>query len=146
VHVSTEAGNSLEFFMYHSMAQRFKGEKRVDFQISDGYHNYLQVYNYLIRLHHGHAIKYGGGVGGVTIPLNKAIAQWNKAMNVYLDIMGHWHQFRDSGNAIINGSLVGYAAYSLSIKADYERPRQGFFLLDKKRGKTIVAPVLLEKT
>ena len=45
----------------------------------------------------------------------------------------------------MNGSLAGYSPYALSIKADYNEPSQVFFLMDKKRGKTIVAPIFLEK-
>jgi len=55
------------------------------------------------------------------------------------------HQFKDGGNFICNGSLIGYNAFALSIKADYEKPKQAFFLVDKKRGKSIVAPIWLLK-
>lgn len=141
---STEQGNSLERYMYLNLALHFKDEKRVTFIIPEGYHIYLDVYGMTVRFHHGHNIRYAGGVGGLSIPLNKAIAQWNKARKADLDVLGHWHQFRDFGNVIVNGSLIGFSAYALAIKADFEKPRQAFFLLDKKRGKTIVAPVLTE--
>ena len=141
---ATEAGNSLETFMYHSLAQYFQKEKRVQFIIAEGYHTYLDVYNMTVRFHHGHAIRYQGGIGGLTIPANKAIAQWNKAKRADLEIFGHWHQFFDAGNFICNGSNIGFNAFALSIKASYEPPRQAFFILDRKRGKTIVAPILTE--
>jgi hypothetical protein len=147
VHHATELGNSLEYFMYHTLAQQFYSEKRIKFIIPGGYHCYLNVYNYIIRLHHGHAIRFFGGVGGVHIPINKAIAQWNKAKVADFDILGHFHQLKlDTGNFVVNGSLIGYNAYAVSIKADYEKPRQAFFLIDKKRGKTICAPIILEET
>jgi hypothetical protein len=94
---------------------------------------------------HGHNIRFAGGVGGVYIPINKAINQWNKLRHAYLDILGHFHTFRDGGNFIVNGSLCGYNAFAISIKADFEEPRQCFMLIDKKRGKTIVAPILLNE-
>ena len=141
---ATEKGNSLEFFMYHTMAQQLK-DKRVKFVIPEGYHCYVGVYDYILRLHHGHAIRYAGGVGGVYIPVNKAIAQWNKAKSANLDVFGHFHQFKDGGNFNSNGSLIGYNAFALSIKADYEEPKQTLFLIDKKRGKTLVCPVILKK-
>ena len=99
----------------------------------------------MLRFHHGHGMKYGGGVGGIYIPINKAIAQWNKALRADLDVFGHWHQFRDGGNFICNGSIIGYNAYALRIKADYEEPKQAFFLMDKNRGKTIVAPIFVDR-
>jgi len=143
IHHSTEQGNSLEHLMYHSLALHFLKEKRVKFIINQSYHTFLDVYGQTVRIHHGHAIKYQGGVGGITIPMNKAIAQWNKAKEADLDICGHWHQFKDTGNCIVNGSLIGYSPYGIVIKAEYERPKQAFFLLDSKRGKTIVAPIIV---
>ena len=129
IHNATEVGNSLEGLMYHNMAMYFENEPRVQFVIGEGYHTYLTIYDKLVRFHHGHAIKYKGGVGGVYIPLNSAITQWNKAKFAYLDVLGHWHQQRDGGNFMINGSIIGYSAYSLFIKAEYEEPKQLFFLI-----------------
>lgn len=144
--VSTENGNSLETILYHHLANCYRNETRIEFVISKGYLSYLNLFDkYLIRMHHGHNIRYAGGVGGIYIPLNKAINQWNKLKHAYLDVMGHFHQFRDGGNFIANGSLCGFNAFAISIKADYEEPRQAFFLIDKKRGKTIVAPILLNE-
>ena len=143
VHYSTESGNSLEYFMYRSIAKRYEKNRRVSVIVAKGYHCYLDIYDKVIRFHHGHAIRYGGGVGGITIPVNKAIAQWNKARHADLDIFGHFHQLKDNGNWICNGSIVGYNAFALRIKADYETPRQSFFLFDRDRGKTISAPILV---
>jgi len=145
IHVSTEYGNSLEFLMYNSLKYSFKKEKRINFVISEGYHCYVKVLGNTLRFHHGHACRFFGGIGGIYIPVNKAIAQWNKMKQADIDVFGHFHQFRDGGNFICNGSLIGYSAYALRIKADYDKPKQAFFLIDKKRGKTIVAPIVLEK-
>ncbi len=144
VHVSTERGHSLEYFMYVSLRDHFKNEPRVKFLIADGYHSYVQVYGTKIRFHHGHMVKYQGGVGGIYIPVNKAIGQWNKVEWADLDVFGHFHQMKDGGNFISNGSLIGFNAYALSIKADYEPPKQAFFLIDRKRGRTITAPILFD--
>lgn len=139
---STENGHSLEYLMYCHLAAYFRHEPRVTFIIPEGMHSYLQVYDTMIRFQHGHAIKYGGGVGGIYIPVNKAIAQWNKARHADLDVFGHFHQMRDGGNFICNGSLIGYNAFALSIKADYEPPKQALFLIDKKRGRTCTWPII----
>lgn len=141
--ISTENGNSLEYFMYCELANYFEGNPRVEFLVSQSYLSYLDVYGYTIRFQHGHAVRYGGGVGGITIPVNKAIAQWNKLQKVDLDVFGHFHQKFDGGNFICNGSLIGYNAYALSIKASYERPTQAFFCMSKKHGKTVVAPIFM---
>jgi hypothetical protein len=131
---ATENGHSLEYLMYLHLAAYFRSEPRVQFLIAEGMHSYVNVYDKMIRFHHGHAVKYQGGVGGIYIPVNKAIAQWNKARHADLDVFGHFHQLRDGGNFICNGSLIGYNAFALSIKADYEQPKQALFLIDKKRG------------
>jgi hypothetical protein len=140
---ATESGHSLEYLMYLHLADYFRKEKRVTFQVAPGYHSYLEVYGQTIRLHHGHDVQYQGGVGGIYIPVNKAIAQWNKGRHADLDVFGHFHQMRDGGNFICNGSLIGYNAFALAIKADYEPPKQALFLMDKKRGRTCTWPILL---
>ena len=140
---ATESGHSLEYLMYVNLAGYFRQEKRVQFLIYEGYNHYLSVYDSRIRFHHGHAIKYQGGIGGIFIPAFKAISQWNKAKPVDLDVFGHFHQQKDGGNFISNGSLIGYNAFALSIKADYEVPKQTLFLVDRDRGRTCTWPVLL---
>jgi hypothetical protein len=143
-----EAGNSLERYMYHNLKRYFEEEPRIKFQIAEGYHSYLNLFGtYPIRFHHGHSIRYHGGVGGITIPVNKKINEWNKApghRNTRLDVFGHFHQYMDGGNFICNGSLVGYNAYAVSIGASPERPQQAFFLVNKRYNeKSISAPIFL---
>lgn len=143
VHIATEDGNSLEKFMYYHMANYYKGNKRVKFLISESYLSYLQIYDFTICFQHGHAIRYAGGIGGLTIPVNKAIAQWEKLQHADLYCFGHWHQMFDGGNFICNGSLIGWNSFATFIKAGFEKPKQVFFLIDKKRNcKTVVAPIL----
>jgi len=145
VHVSTEKENSLEFFMYNHMKSYFASNPRVSFRISGGYLSYLTLFNnYTICFHHGHAVRYAGGIGGITIGTNKAIAQWQKLNYADLYCFGHYHQFLDMGNAICNGSLIGYNAFAVFIKASPEKPKQTFFLVDRKRGKTVVCPITFD--
>lgn len=138
---ATEAGHSLEYLMYQMLAEHFRGEKRITWIIPKGYHSFVDVYGVRLRLHHGHNISYSGGVGGPTVSINKAIAQWNKTRVADIDIFGHLHQRFDGGNFIMNGSMIGFNAYAVSIKASFEPPSQQFFLIDKKRGKTCVWPI-----
>lgn len=140
---ATENGHSLEYMMYRHLAAYYRSEPRLQFVIPEGPHSYLDIYSTTIRFQHGHMVKYGGGVGGIYIPVNKAIAQWNKARHADLDVFGHFHQCRDGGNFVCNGSLIGYNAFALSIKADFEPPKQQLFLIDKKRGRTCTWPILL---
>lgn len=142
--IANEAGNSLEYFMYHNLARYFEKEPRVKFVVEESYHTYLEVYGYTLRFHHGHAVRYNGGVGGIFIPGYKAIAQWNKARRADWDFWGHFHSRKDGGNFLSNGSLIGWNAYAVNIKADYEPPQQTFCLIDKKRGKTVCIPVFVD--
>jgi hypothetical protein len=144
--IATEAGNSLEYFMYLMLQDYFQTEKRIGFIVQPGYHSYIRFFEgvYEARFHHGHQINYQGGVGGITIPVNKAIAQWNKARPVNLDVFGHFHTKFDGGNFICNGSMIGYNAYAVSIKASFEEPCQQFFLVNREyEAKTMVAPIFL---
>ena len=141
---ATEAGHSLEYLMYVHLAAYFHQEKRVSFIIPNSYHSYLDVYGITLRFHHGHAIRYAGGVGGLYIPVKKKIAQWNKARRATYDVFGHYHQQRDGGDFLCNGSLIGYNAFAVSHGFDFERPQQLLFLLDKKRGRTATWPILVE--
>lgn len=143
-HFGSENGHSLEFMMYHNLAEMFKHEPRVKFQIPEGAHSYVEVYGMNLRFLHGHDIKFGGGVGGITVPVNKAIAQWDKGKKAYLTCFGHFHQKFDGGNFIANGSMIGYNAFALSIKASAEPPAQQFFVIDSKRAKTFVCPIVLD--
>lgn len=144
--ISTESGNSLEYFMYLMLRDYFQTEKRLKFVVQPGYHSYVSFFEgaFDTRFHHGHQMSYQGGVGGISISVNKAIAQWNKAHSVNLDVFGHFHTRFDGGNFIANSTLMGYSAYSVSIKASYEPPSQTFFLINREYGaKTMVAPIFI---
>lgn len=144
IFIGSEYGHSLEYLMYKNLEKHFRKEKRVKFNIIKGYHSYQDVYDMTLRFHHGHGLRYAGGVGGIFIPANKAIAQWNKAKHADLDVFGHFHQLKDGGSFISNGSIIGYNQFAVRIKADYEPPRQAFFVIDSKRGKTFVCPIRVE--
>ena len=140
---ATEYGNSLEILMYKQLEKYFNKEDRIKFIINDSYLTYVKIFNYNCRFHHGHALKYGGGIGGLFIPAYKAISQWNKSMYANYDFFGHFHQLKDGANFISNGSLVGYNAYAVKIKADYEKPKQFFGIIDEERGLEVTRKITL---
>jgi hypothetical protein len=140
--VSNAYGNSLETLMYLHLSEQIPN---VHWHIGEGYHKYVKIYDFILRFHHGDYVRYGGGIGGLTIPMNKAIAAWDKAKPSTLDACGHFHTRFDGGKFVVNGSLIGYNAFALSIKASYERPQQTMFLVDSDFGKTIVSPVFCDR-
>lgn len=147
VRFSTENGHSLEYLMYRSIERHLttKYGERVDFRVSKGYHSYVDIYGKTARFHHGHAINYQGGIGGIFIPAFKKISQWDKMRQADVDFFGHFHQHKDGSKFVSNGSLIGFNTYALSIGADFERPNQTLTLFDKKRGRTCTWPILFTK-
>lgn len=135
------AVHSYEWALYQLLAQHFAGEPRVEFLADKSAHQYAQVYGFDLHFHHGDETNYGGGVGGITIPLNKATAQWDLARRCHYHHFGHWHQYSPGGRITTNGSVIGYSAYAMSVKATPEPPQQAFYLLDSKRGKTCCSPI-----
>jgi hypothetical protein len=140
---ASETGHSLETLLYAHLAAHFRNDERVTFVFEDSYLSYMPVYSQLLRFHHGHEIKYSGGVGGIFSPAFKAIAEWDKGRQASLDIFGHFHQAKDGGKFISNGSLIGYNAYAIRNKFSFEPPKQQLLLIDKKRARTFVCPILV---
>lgn len=135
-----------EWILYSLLARHYaaKGEKRIKFQLPQGYFNWISVFDRNIRCHHGDGIQYHGGVGGIHIPLRKAIAQWNKAKHADIDLLGHWHQLERAKDYVVNGSLIGYNEYAEIIKADPEKAQQCVFLLHQKYGPTGFYPIVVQ--
>lgn len=148
MHFSDPTGTSLETFAYHALAGRYEGNPRVRFNVASQamvYRRFFEKMN--VRLIHGYEVKYGGGVGGITIPINKALAQWDIAVKADLTLLGHFHQRFDGGRFLVNGSMIGYNNFAQVIKAGFEAPVQSFFLIDARGGgqKTVTAPIFLDK-
>lgn len=139
---ATGAANSYEWMLYHILKDDVP---EVEWGIADGYHLNLNVCGRIIRFHHGDNVMYSGGIGGLTIPMEKAIAGWNRGREQapYCDVFGHHHTAMQNPRFISNGSLIGYGPFSLAIKAGFEPPQQTFFLLDSKRGRTGTFPIFL---
>jgi len=132
--IGTEMEHSFEQHLYLTLASSEK-RKNVRWQVGTGYLNYVDLDGFLVRFHHGHAIKYGGGIGGITIPTNKAIAAWDAVKRADLTCFGHWHQFQwlRAGRYVANGSVIGHSAYATRIKAAYEPPCQACIVIDHGR-------------
>jgi len=144
--IATGYANSYEWFLYMVMARDWRNHPRVHWQVGKGILNVVEIQGRRVRLQHGDAIRYKGGVGGITIPFNKAIAQWDKADRVDLTITGHYHQFlAHFPHWVCNGSLIGYGPFSEEIKADYQPPTQAFIVLDRQMGVTMALPIFVKE-
>jgi hypothetical protein len=148
VHFGDPTGTSLEAVLYHMVAARYETVPRVTFRPAASSEVHVSFFErWKMRLIHGYEIKYAGGVGGITIPINKRLAQWNSTIKCDLTVAGHFHQFFDGGRFIVNGSLIGYNNYAKALGFAYEDPQQAFFLVHASKGgrKAGVHPIWLDE-
>ena len=137
IKIASYARNSFEWLLYQFLARHYADEPRVTFQIANGYNNIVDCYGFRVRFHHGDAIKYAGGVGGLTIPTNRRIGRLAMGLppgweTCHLDAFGHFHQSLFPGNFIVNGSLIGYNDFAERIGCPYEIPAQTSFVVDER--------------
>ena len=145
--VGTELDHSFEQDLYLRMEAEERN-KNVEWQVGTSYLNIVDLDGFRVRFHHGHAVSYGGGVGGITIPTNKAIAAWDRIDRADLTVFGHWHQFSwlRSSRYVSNGSVIGHSAYATRIKASYEPPCQAFVVVDGgRREVTKALPIFCDR-
>lgn len=130
---ATEHEHSFEQNAYLVMAAEER-RKNVRWQVSESYLGFLDLDGFIVRYHHGHAIRSFGAIGGITIAANKAIAMWNRSQAADLDIFGHWHQFAYWPRRYVsNSSLIGMNAYAVRIKAEFAPPSQSLVIVDHGR-------------
>lgn len=142
---ATGAGNSWEYLAYRHIERLHEHDATISVTATRGYHLMTEIQGWTVRFHHGDGIRYQGGVGGISIPVNKAIAQWNKAAKADYDVFGHWHQLDDNWRWTSGGCLVGYNAYALRIKADYQPPTQTMIVFNREYGKILTMPIFVER-
>jgi len=145
--IGTELDHSFEQDLYLTLATNEK-RNNIRWQVTPSHLSNLNLDGFKIRFLHGHSIRYQGGIGGITIPVNKAIAAWDKIEQVDLTMFGHWHQWSwlRAGKYVSNGSLIGHSAYAVAIKAAYEPPCQSFVVVDHERNEVTKAiPVFCDK-
>jgi hypothetical protein len=143
---STGYKNNYEFGMYCDLQDYFKREKRIKFHIPISDDCYIEAFGKTLRFFHGDALKYGGGIGGLSIPLIKYLHRKDEQRKADFNFLGHFHQLLYPTHAsCVNGSLIGLSAYGYKIGFKPERPAQAFTLLDEKRGFTIKIPIFADE-
>jgi len=141
IHVSSEQGNNLEWYMYLNLEQMLPG---INWVLEKNYLTYLDVYGFMIRIHHGWAVNYNGGIGGVMIAINKANAAWDRGTKAHISISGHWHTQLTAYSSVLNGSGIGLSPYGVSLKVTPEPAQQKFFLLTDKGRLTAEYSIFLD--
>ena len=143
VYVSTEKDNSVETIIYYHLKKHFEGNKRFELIMPDGQERLVEIYGLNFLFCHGHAgFRYSGGVGGLYVPLRRAIMTRYNKQQIDTVCMGHWHTYIQDSLFIVNGSMIGYSNFANFIKVAPEDPTQTFFLVDKRfRRRTVTVPI-----
>lgn len=141
--VSTREANSNEQVLYQTLRRVMRDDSRFEFHIAQGQWLELDCMGYQLAFTHGDSFNYGGGVGGVSIPIRRGIARQFQGRKFHQFNMGHFHTRQDFGDIQINGSMIGYSDYSQRIHAAYEERQQAFYMVDSERGKCLSAPIWL---
>jgi len=144
VQVATGADNSFEWLLYHQMRRTYSKDSRVEWHIADGEFNRLKVHNTNLGFTHGDICKFGGGVGGLTVPVLRAMPRWQTYGHCDLYNIGHFHTYMALPSLVVNGSLIGAAPYGMRVGA-LEEPAQAFYLVDSTRGPCMHTPVWVSR-
>jgi hypothetical protein len=119
---------SFESFIYWTLRDKFP---EVDFVINSSDISYVRLSRrFTCRFIHGHQIRYGGGVGGISVPLKKWIHKQQDTRHADYTVLGHFHTRQIGTDYLINGSTKGYDEFAQSHGFAFETPQQSFFLVD----------------
>lgn len=136
----TGAGHSYEWGMYQRIGRALR-QDGVATLADPTAHQYAEVLGHTLHFTHGDEARYAGGVGGISIPLNKAFAAWDRVRRADYHHCGHFHVQLQGGNWFSNGTLKGYDPFAMSVKGEPQTPRQTLYVLDERRGATAVTPL-----
>ena len=145
IHFSNQVRNNLEFMLYQTLQRDFRDNPKVTFKVSESYYTIQKIFNVRVRFHHGHSIKFHGGIGGIAVPVLRKTAQMNTIEEADLDVIGHFHSSQMFNNVIVNGSLVGSNGFSMSLGLPHDIPKQTYFEIDSKYGRTTVSPICIDR-
>lgn len=146
IRVATGSRHSYEHNLYKWLEKSTRGISGLEWQIADGYLNYMDIQGYTVRFHHGDAVKYSSGIGGLSIPMNKAKANWDRSKPSDLDICGHFHtSLYMPYKFLVNGCLIGMSPFGIRIRAEYQPPSQSLLVIDSRHGVTKALQVFADK-
>lgn len=140
---SVDHRTNYETMMYAFLAQRFKGD--ITFNLPQSDIGYTEILGKTIRDFHGWQVSYGGGIGGLTVPLTKFLTRQDSNRKADYNLLGHYHQLSlPTKDSMLNGSLCGFDTYAQSLGCSKEPAMQGYRLLDSKYGFTGFNPIICE--
>lgn len=138
--IATGAANSYEWLLYNAMKTR-NVEKSVRYAVTPAAHQFVDAYSFRLHFTHGDEVALGLGPAPPIAALMRRVAAWDSVFKADYHHMGHHHRQQDLGRVVINGSLIGFNAYAMSVGAGFEKPKQTFYLLDSREGKCAMLPL-----
>ncbi len=140
------AQDNFDYLLYHMIARETRDLDHVTWAISEGPDYRYDVYETKYCISHGDQFRGGSGIAGLFSPLmlghhRKSRKEASKGRTYDHLVIGHWHQLRDMGPVIVNGSLKGADEYGEVSNFEIEQPEQALWLTDPQHGRTIFAPV-----
>ena len=134
---------NLEYFMYKTIESTCNelGLKKLQFIIPQAEAAIIEVFGKRLFFTHGTNIKYGGGIGGIIVPVSRWFANTSKAFKIDFAFIGHFHQSLFTKKFCINGSVKGIDAYAVGKMLDLEEAQQAMIIFNEKRGFTQYSPI-----
>lgn len=134
----TAATQSYEWLMFMQLERYYRNTPKVKWKVERGIHNYLDIQGKTVRFTHGDKINYKDGVGGVSIPANKAVASWNRTYHADHTYFQHFHHKLEGIDWTLGNCLIGFNPFALDIKAPFMPPSQTLAVFDKKRPRPVL--------
>lgn len=138
--------DNFDWLIYKILQMR--APKGVTFQVGLDPDVRYSVYDHRYQLTHGDQFRGGSGWGGIASPIlrgdqRKRVREEATRTPYDTLLMGHWHQLKDFGKVIINGSLKGYDEYAALENMEFERPQQAFWLTAPHHGRILTCPIFV---
>lgn len=141
--VSTGWGRSYEWLIYQMIAKRYAGSSKVKVIAGKDEITRVRVLNSQLRFTHGDQVRYGDGVGGLTIPLRKWLAKQDQTQRADVTFIGHHHQFLNIKDAVVNNCLIGTSPYGQRVGV-HAPASQGCCLIDEKYGNRMATEIFVQ--
>lgn len=133
------------------VAEYFKKDDRVTFEIAEGSCLFVPVYDTHGYLTHGDEAGGGSGWSGVWTPLNTIHRKGLELASVQdkrlaFSVIGHWHQtcLAHQRGISCNGSMKGYDEFAMGLRLKPEAAMQNFWVHTPEHGVVLAAPVFLQ--
>jgi hypothetical protein len=139
---------NFDYLLGLQLEKHFEKDNRIQFYIPAGTDALYRIFDYRYLLTHGNQFRGGDGMIGPIGPIIRGDYK-KRGRNTQIDmeydtlLIGHFHQVRNLGEIIVNGSLKGYDEYCYTNNFKYEAPKQILFMTHPDRDITFSMPVQL---